>query len=332
MLLALDAGGTSTRAVVLDESGTVFGFGRAGGGNPTSRGVDGAVSAILAAAAQAATGVRIGPGSTATLAMAGQQSGDFAIQVGERLAAAGWSSVVLSHDLLAAFCSGTWQLDGYALIAGTGSVAARVRDGALERVVGGRGWLLGDAGSGFWIGHQAARAVIAALDGQGEETALTPLVLRAFGIEPPDDTEPSRKAALRGLMSVSYAQQPVQLAALAPLAFAVPDDPTARRILVAASAALADLIAAVQREQVEGPVVGHLAEPVVVAGSVVVHGLLAAPAGLRRDLVPIGGGATVIPVADGVLGAAVLALRGAGVEVDADSFARLGEAVTAARS
>ena len=36
MLLAIDAGGTSTRAVVLDSSGRAYGYGRATGGNSLS--------------------------------------------------------------------------------------------------------------------------------------------------------------------------------------------------------------------------------------------------------------------------------------------------------
>ena len=326
LLLAVDAGGTSTRALVLDTAGSVLGFGRAGGGNPTSRGVPGAVSAIVAAATQAAGRAEIGldaSDSAATIAMAGQQTTDFAGELRNRLGRLGWSRVALQHDLLGAFGSGTWELDGYALIAGTGSVAARVSGGDLVQVVGGRGWLLGDAGSGFWIGHQVARAVIAALDGQADATALTPLVIEGAGIALPGDSAQERITALRSLIAVLYAQQPVQLAALAPLPFAVPDDPIARQILVAASGALADLVAAVQVPGVTGPI--------VVGGSVVVQGLLAAAPALRRDLVPIGDDATLIPVSDGVLGAAVLALREAGVDVDSAFFDRLRTTVNAAR-
>src|SRR4029450_8458290 len=100
-----------------------------------------------------------------------------------RLAALGLPQVVLGHDLLGTFHSGTPALDGYALIAGTGTVAARIRGGRLDRVAGGKGWLLGDAGGGFWIGHAVARAVGAALDEREKETALTDLFLKARGIK-----------------------------------------------------------------------------------------------------------------------------------------------------
>ena len=297
MLLAVDAGGTSTRALVLDESGRVHGYGRAGSGNPTAAGVEGAVEAIATAAGEAGR-----TGSVAVVAMAGVRSAEFSAQVFARLGALGWPRVVLQHDLLAIFCSGTWRDGGYALIAGTGTVAARVVGGGLDRVVGGRGWLLGDAGGGFWIGRRVARAVVADLDGQGEATALTPLVLDAVGARDLGDLVPRL-----------YARRPVQLAELAPLAFAVSEDQVARQILVAASAALADLVATVRVSDLEGPVVG--------GGSVLVRGFLAASPELRAELVPLP--AELVTVGDGVVGAGVLALREAGVVVDDELFTRL---------
>ena len=124
----------------------------------------------------------------ALIAMAGEKTAAFRTEVSRRLAALGVRDVVLEHDLLGVFHSGTAARDGYALIAGTGTVAARIRAGRLDRVAGGKGWLLGDAGGGFWIGHAVARAVVAALDGQGQNTALTGLVLKAMGIEAHTDT------------------------------------------------------------------------------------------------------------------------------------------------
>ena len=318
-LLALDAGGTSTRAVALDDDGRVVGQGRSTAGNPTAAGIEAAASAVAAAAGSA-----LPPGSTAdvaVLAMAGEQSDAFHALVSAHLAAHGVTRVVLDHDLLALFCSGTAALEGYALIAGTGTVAARVRDGLLERVVGGRGWLLGDAGGGFWIGREVARAVVAALDGQAEPTALTPLVLAALGIVADPGYEAGRVSAIRQLVSAVYARRPVALAELAPLAFSLPEDPVARRIVVAASAALADLLDAVRDPDLAGPT--------VVGGSVVVRGILGAGASLAADLVPPARGAEVLPVPDGLVGAAVLALRHAGVEVDETRFERLRREVLA---
>ena len=51
-----------------------------------------------------------------------------------------------------------------------------------------------------------------------------------------------------------------------------------------------------------------------------IHGLLAAPPGVRERFVLPADMGRVIPVADGVVGAAVLALRSAGIEVDETLF------------
>ena len=321
MFLAVDAGGTSTRAVVLDRSGRAFGYGRAAGGNPTAGGIVGAVAAIGEAARRAGSGLTAAerPFGTATVAMAGERSPEFTERVTERLGALGWPQVNLQHDLLGIFGSGTHETDGYALVAGTGSVAARVVGGRLDQVVGGRGWLLGDAGSGFWIGHRVARAVMAALDSQQPETALTPLVMHAVGLEADLDSATGRAAAARQLMSAFYSRRPVQLADLAPLAFRAPDDPTARSILLAASEALAALLAAVRRSEVAGPTVA--------GGSVLVQGLLRVAPELHTELhsalIRLTGGAELIPVSDGLVGTAVLGLRDAGVTVDVALFARV---------
>ena len=315
MFLAVDAGGTSTRAVTLDASGRAFGYGYATTGNPTAVGIEQAVAAIgQSAQAALASGNVSSPDPVAcVIAMAGQQTAPFLAQVSERLAAVGVGPVVLQPDLLGIFHSGTHVLDGYALIAGTGSVAARIRGGRLDRVMGGRGWLLGDEGSGFWIGHQVARAVVAALDDQVPPTALTELLLATVGIEVPDSAD-DRVRALHQLLTALWARRPVELAAFAPLAFQAQADPTAREIVLAASQALAKLIAAVRVPEQPGPV--------VVGGSVAVRGMLAAPVELRGELRRAAGD-DVIPVRDGVVGAAVLALRTAGIEVDATLFRTL---------
>jgi glucosamine kinase len=313
MFLALDAGGTSSRAVVLDTSGRVYGYGRAGTGNPTAAGIDPAVTAIGAAAEQAVGGFT---GSerpaVALVVMAGEKTTAFREKLFDRLAGLGIRQVVLDHDLLGIFHSGTAAEDGYALIAGTGTVAARIRNGRLDRVAGGKGWLLGDAGGGFWIGQTVARAVIASLDGQAQDTALTGLVLEAMRIEADLSTVAGRAQALRQLVSALYARPPITLAEFAPLAFTAHDDQVARPILVSASAALADLLAAVRSPDLTGPV--------VVGGSVIVRGMLVAPPGLRAALVPLESGDAVIPVSDGLVGAAVLVLRHTGKDVDEALF------------
>jgi N-acetylglucosamine kinase-like BadF-type ATPase len=311
-IVAVDAGGTSSRAVVLDPSGDCRGFGRAGAGNPTAVGIDAAVEALGLAVARALGADRGDPDadSLVVIALAGAETPVFVDRLGSRFAALGLGgAVAIEPDLLGTFCSGTALEHGYAVIAGTGAIAARVSEGRIHTVRGGSGWLLGDTGSGFWIGHRVARAVVAALDGIGRETALTGLLLEATGIERTVRRIRGRVEELTRLERELYALQPVELARFAPLAFEAADDPVAREILDDAAEGIARILAAAVETDVSGAV--------VLGGSVLAAGMQRAPAIFTHRLRAAAGDAQLIPVADGVVGAAVLALRRLGIPVDA---------------
>lgn len=317
-ILAIDAGGTSTRAVVADEHGHCTGFGLAAGGNPISAGLETAFDSYSAAAHKAltASGTDGEAFSCILIAMAGKSGGLPLDRISHRLGSLGVHGPIdLESDLLAMFCSGTPSPQGYALVAGTGSVAARVREHRLERVAGGTGWLLGDGGSGFWIGRRVTRAVVAAIDGVGPETALTDLLLTSLGIERTDERAEGRPAVLLRLLEALYARRPVELSRFAPLAFQAPGDVVATSILETAASALDDLLTAVRHPDVAGPL--------VLGGGVLTDGILrdAAPvAWLQRHRFETAG---MTPVRDGAVGAVVLALLRIGVDVNTEVFERI---------
>ncbi|MGV8912153.1 MAG: N-acetylglucosamine kinase [Rhodoglobus sp.] len=62
---------------------------------------------------------------------------------------------------------------GVSLITGTGVGCLALRSDGESRIIDGHGYLLGDAGGGFWIGSRGVSAVLRQLDGRGETTALT---------------------------------------------------------------------------------------------------------------------------------------------------------------
>lgn len=334
-ILAIDAGGTSSRAVLLDSSGACSGFGRASGGNPTAVGVAGAVDALTLAAERALGGRIPSPTSDSivVIALAGTATPPFITLLESRLAGLGLAGrTVIEPDLLGTFCSGTPLAEGYAVIAGTGTIAARISDGQIHTVKGGSGWLLGDAGSGFWIGQQVARAVVASLDGLGPPTTLTQLLLEATGIERTGARSRGRSEELSRLVHELYALRPVELARFAPLAFQAldvsPADPVAREILEAAAEGIARvLIAAREPEFGDTPV----PDVVVLGGSVLAAGLARAPAIFTDRLQDALGGAELVPVEDGIVGAAVLAFRHLGREVDLSLHRRLTVEIDGAR-
>jgi len=62
---------------------------------------------------------------------------------------------------------------GVSLITGTGVGCLALKSDGESRVIDGHGYLLGDAGGGFWIGSRGVSAVLKQLDGRGETTVLT---------------------------------------------------------------------------------------------------------------------------------------------------------------
>ncbi len=318
-LIAVDAGGTSTRAVVVHPGGRCLGYAKAGRGNPTAVGPEAAAGSVAESVVEAlrraelpSTQIRM-----VVLAMAGAGSTSVTAEVRRRLAGVGLDApLVFESDLLATYFSGTHQPDGYAVIAGTGAGAIRVEDGRQVAVADALGWLLGDEGSGFWIGQRVVRAALADLDGRGPSTALTPLLLARLGVPAPADTGDREPiiAAVRAL----YAGPPVRLADYAGLAFEADEDETARRILDDAAAALARTLAAVRSPTVSGPV--------VLGGGILGHGREVA------DRVAAAAGADVVHlVTDGAVGVCVLALRHAGTEVDAAVFHQVTTSLSAVR-
>jgi N-acetylglucosamine kinase-like BadF-type ATPase len=322
-VLAIDAGGTSTRAVIVDEGGQCLGFGHSGAGNPISVGFEPALASLTAATRMALeSSPSAEPISSAMIAMAGATSRMPREELTRRFTELGLSGeLALESDLLAMFRSGTLSASGYALIAGTGSVAARIEAGTLGTVSGGAGWLLGDGGSGYWIGHRVARAVVAFLDGRGPETSLTPALLSAVGLTATGERAHGRARVLLDLIDALYAMPPVELSRFAPLAFQARGDAVSDGILRAAAARLVDTLAAIRPEHADGPV--------VLGGSI----LGAMPGGnpVAQALASALEGAELIQARDGVVGAAVLGLTRAGVAVDAPMQDRIGRGVASFR-
>ena len=79
--------------------------------------------------------------------------------------------------------AGVGDAAGIVIVSGTGSIAyGRNEHGEASRA-GGWGYVLGDEGSGYWIGRLALRAVVRHADGRGRVTSLTPRLLAHFGVE-----------------------------------------------------------------------------------------------------------------------------------------------------
>ncbi|QDU88500.1 BadF/BadG/BcrA/BcrD ATPase family protein [Pirellulimonas nuda] len=186
LLLAVDAGGTGTRATIAraDADGQVhpLGGGAAGPGNPLSAGFDHAVEAIEAAIAEARrhAGCEQQPLDAALLAVAGAASGEMHRRVSEwgrqRRLAGRVDAVADWAPVLAAAGPGP----ALGIISGTGSVAIARGAAGAPCFAGGWGYLLGDDGSGYSLGRAAVRAVLAEAEAAAPASELAQSVLARF--------------------------------------------------------------------------------------------------------------------------------------------------------
>jgi N-acetylglucosamine kinase-like BadF-type ATPase len=184
-VLGIDAGGTKTVCLLADERGNILSEGRGGGANlHTSGELD--VEKVLHEVMETAIGDRDITPAAVCLGIAGVDRDDEARTVRAIMRRIGYKSrIVVVNDALVALVAGAGNAPGIVIIAGTGSIVYG-RNARFEAArAGGWGHIIGDEGSGYWIGREALAAIMRAVDGRGPETRLTEDVLAHFNI---DDT------------------------------------------------------------------------------------------------------------------------------------------------
>ncbi|MFG2798226.1 N-acetylglucosamine kinase [Streptomyces pseudovenezuelae] len=258
LVIGLDAGGTRTRAVLAAaDDGHVLGESTGGPGNamtvPVPQLTDHLTEALARVVPEEARArvVSVTGGFAGATAASEDDPGTGRARTAltEALRRLGIPAgrVGVCSDIEAAFAAapGT-PSEGLALVAGTGAVAMRISGRHATTTVDGDGWLLGDEGSGFWIGRSAVRAALRMADGRGRPTVLAGWVGRTLGLPvdvlpkggipsydrggavPPSGTAPHptgvpgwerarREDFRRHLLPAVMADPPIRLARFAPL-------------------------------------------------------------------------------------------------------------------
>lgn len=176
--LGMDAGGSTTFAVITDEKGNVRGIGRSGNGNhqidhaEAERNIHLATIMALEDARLTTEDIR-----AAWFGIAGaDREVDFEILhaiVGEL----NLPIYDISGDTMIGLRAGTKQADGVVVICGTGvNCAGRNKDKVFYQC-GGFGYSYGDFGGGGCLSVEVFRSVIREWDGRGEKTFMTDLLL-----------------------------------------------------------------------------------------------------------------------------------------------------------
>lgn len=199
-VMGIDMGGTSVRCAIVDGDGVPTALTRSDGGNFRSSGPE-VVANVRAAVVDALGAAGVATRDVAAVAAGSAGAGEAgAAQVRALLDRAleplGLPRAQLLEDLAIAFRSASHSAEGFLLLAGTGAVAARFDGWRRVARSDGMGWLLGDVGSGVWIGRRVLRAAAADLDRRGPRTSLTGAVLEAVGLPGTGDQRQALVAAV----------------------------------------------------------------------------------------------------------------------------------------
>jgi N-acetylglucosamine kinase-like BadF-type ATPase len=184
--LGADCGGSKSKMVLLDAAGQIIAEHIGLGCNYNHLGLERTVAVIaelsaelLGVAQQQKTAV-----AAAHLGIAGVMSGSSeATQIAAALQGIIAVNVKVENDTHIAWYAGTLGEPGMVIISGTGSNAYAVDDLGHCHQVGGWGWLLGDEGSGYFIGSAGVRQAIYAIEQRGQQTSLAAGLLQFFAVK-----------------------------------------------------------------------------------------------------------------------------------------------------
>jgi N-acetylglucosamine kinase len=181
-VIGIDAGGTKTVCLLADERGQILAEGRGPGANLHIAGEEAVEQVLRDLIRRTLAGHDIEP-EVICVGIAGVDREHEARTIHGVMRRIGQRArVIVVNDAFIALTAGARDAAGIVIIAGTGSIVyGRNHRGEAARA-GGWGYMLGDEGSGYWIGREALMAVMRASDGRGPSTALTAGILEHFHV------------------------------------------------------------------------------------------------------------------------------------------------------
>ncbi|MCL2006652.1 MAG: hypothetical protein FWG77_01070 [Treponema sp.] len=191
IIFGIDGGGTHSRLILKDGTGKVLARSDAGSTNIYSISKDEVFAniSILIESALNTAGIKGGDLKAGCFAGAGlgrQGEQDLFREYIKTLLCSN-IPIKVCTDAEALLCGGLNGLEGYCLIAGTGSVAmGRSADGRLVRA-GGHGYMLGDEGSAAWMGRTAIARILRSLEGRDLSSNMLAMLLEKTGLNEAGD-------------------------------------------------------------------------------------------------------------------------------------------------
>lgn len=185
-VIGVDGGGTKSELVLIDKLGNYIGRAKVGSSNYQAIGGEKLKENLLTGFAELMKATNVSDQKIdhifLGLAGAGRESDRKEIKaLFEDTEFQG--KVTVDSDAIVALSGAFGTAPGIIIISGTGAICFGKNDeGKVERS-GGWGYLLGDEGSGYYIGRKAIMAALKHFDGRGEKTDLRPALEKHFNLQ-----------------------------------------------------------------------------------------------------------------------------------------------------
>ncbi|MDO9575766.1 MAG: BadF/BadG/BcrA/BcrD ATPase family protein [bacterium] len=190
-VIGVDGGGTKTKAILANDRGEVLGEKEIGQSNYQIIGRENFKKTIIGLINDLIKDSRIEKGkiSKVSLGLAGVGRENEKKDVQNILRDAGFYSIV-ENDAVIALIGALGGKSGVVIIAGTGSIALGKNESNEIARAGGWGYILGDEGSGFYIGKNALIYALKEYDGRGKKTILTEMIKQNLKISNTEEVIP----------------------------------------------------------------------------------------------------------------------------------------------
>lgn len=180
--LGIDAGGTKTEAVILNERGEIVGIGRSGPGNYEGIGIEEAKKNWLLAIDKARQGLGDITFDYACFGLAGADFPEDFVMLEKEVEKLGIAeNFMVENDAPIALRAGNKEFWGVIIVMGTGNNGyGRAKDGRWYRYFG-EGYIFGDWGGASSVVQDILFHAFRSYDGRGDKTILEKKVLNFFG-------------------------------------------------------------------------------------------------------------------------------------------------------
>ncbi len=183
-ICGIDAGGTTTRCILVNENGELLAESKAGPANYQVTGLANVAQEIRKAINVVCKEAGINEIDVLGVGLAGVISKeDIQTVKNNLLLIKQVKKCCITNDGEIAVLGAYAGEPGIVVVVGTGSIIYGLKENGVTVKIGGWGPLLGDEGSGFWIGLKALQAIIKTGEGRNANTSLSSILMNSFNID-----------------------------------------------------------------------------------------------------------------------------------------------------